>query len=398
MRILMLNNEFPPLGGGMGTANEALFRLYAGRPDLQIDLITAALGHRFETARLAPNISLYKVPVLNRNLHHSSGRELLMYAAQALPLARNLHRAQPYDVCLAWSALPAGVVALALQRSFSLPYVLWVSGPDIPGFEQRYRYLYPVLTPLISATWRAATPVIAKCAQEVTMIHAVAAQIAPVLIPNGVDLGQFRPGAPVPDNGPLRVICVARLIERKGQQHLIAAVARLLAEGVDVRLELVGTGDAERQLQRQALALGIADQVTFAGYVPRERIAQQYAAAHIFALPSFNEGLALAGLEALATGMPLVLSRTGGTEDLVAEGENGLTFDWADVETLAAQLRRLAADRPLARRMAVASRARAERFGWPMIAEQFLTLLRQASELSRAAEPGSTAARPLEDC
>ena len=230
------------------------------------------------------------------------------------------------------------------------------------------------------------------------MIHAVAAQIAPVLIPNGVDLAQFRPGAPVPDNGPLRVICVARLIERKGQQHLIAAVARLLAEGVDVRLELVGTGDAERQLQRQALALGIADQVTFAGYVPREHIAQHYAAAHIFALPSFNEGLALAGLEALATGMPLVLSRTGGTEDLVAEGENGLTFGWADVETLAAQLRRLAADRPLARRMAVDSRARAERFGWPMIAEQFLTLLRQASELSRAAEPGSTAARLLEDC
>lgn len=387
MRILMLDNEFPPLGGGMGTANEALFRIYAEQPELQIDLVTAALGHRFETAHFAPNIRLYKAPVLNQNLHHSSARELLMYAAQALPLARNLHRGRPYDVCLAWSALPAGAVALALRRALGLPYLLWVSGPDIPGFEQRYRQIYPLLTPLIRTIWRGAASVIAKCDQEVTMMRQTDAGAQPVIIPNGVDLAQFQPAAPIPDTGPLRLICVARLIERKGQQHLITALARLLAEGSDVQLELVGTGDTERQLRQQARDLGVAERVRFAGYVPRERIAERYAANHIFVLPSFNEGLALAGLEALATGMPLVLSRTGGTTDLVAEGENGLSFDWADVETLVRHLRRLSSERQLARRMGVASRQRAARFGWPAIAEQFLALLQQASRQQQQGEP-----------
>ncbi|HMQ30104.1 MAG TPA: glycosyltransferase family 4 protein [Chloroflexaceae bacterium] len=375
MRILMLDNEFPPLGGGMGTVNQALFRAYAGRPDLEIDLVTAALGARLEMELFAPNIRLYKVPVLNRNLHHSSNRELLMYAAQALPLARNLHRGRPYDRCLAWSALPAGAVALALRRAQGLPYAVWVSGPDIPGFERRYRALYPLLTPTIRATWRGAETVIAKCDQEVAMIRAVDPVVEPAIIPNGVDLGHFRPGPPIPDDGPLRVICVARLIERKGQHHLIEAVRRLAGEGVAVELELVGTGDAEAALRRQAREAGVAERVAFAGYVPRERIGERFRAAHVFALPSFNEGLALAALEALASGMPLVLSRTGGTGDLVADGVNGLTHAWADVDALAAHLRLLAADRALARRMAGASRGRADRFGWEAIAAQFEEVL-----------------------
>lgn len=371
MRILMLDNEFPPLGGGMGTVNQAIFKIYAGRPDLEIDLVTAALGARFETECFAPNIRLYKVPVLNQNLHHSSNRELAMYAAQALPLARNMHRGAPYDICLAWSVLPAGAVALALHRSVGLPYVVWVSGPDIPGFEQRYALIYPLLTPLIRASWRGARTVIAKCDQEVTMIQRVDGSIAPAIIPNGVDLEHFQPGPPIPDDGPLRVVCVARLIERKGQHHLIEAVKRLAAEGIGVELELVGTGDAEPALRRQAAEAGVGEQVIFAGYVPRERINERFQAAHVFALPSFNEGLALAGLEALASGMPLLLSRTGGTTDLVEEGVNGLTFDWADVETLTAHMRLLASDRVRARRMAAASRGRAERFGWERIARQF---------------------------
>lgn len=373
----MLNNEFPPLGGGMGTVNQALFTIYAGQPDLQIDLVTAALGVRMETELFAPNIHMFKVPVLNRNLHHSSSRELLLYAAQALPLARNLHRGNPYDVCLAWSVLPAGAVALAIKRSMGLPYVVWVSGPDIPGFERRYRAIYPLLTPTIRATWRGAAVVIAKCDEEIAMIRRVDETVAPVIIPNGVDLDRFQPGPLIPNDGPLRVICVARLIERKGQHHLIESVRRLSAEGIAIELELVGTGDAEVSLRRQARAAGVAERVIFTGYVPRERINMRFQTAHVFALPSFNEGLALAALEALASGMPLVLSRTGGTADLVAEGVNGLVFDWADIDALTTHLRLLATDRVRARRMAAASRSRAERFGWETIAGQFEQVMHQ---------------------
>jgi phosphatidyl-myo-inositol dimannoside synthase len=391
MRILMLDNEFPPLGGGMGTANAALLQHYASMPDMEIDLITSALGGRPEVAQLAERIRVFKVPVWNRNIHHSTNRELLMYAAQALPLALKQHRARRYDFCFAWSALPAGGVALALHRLVKLPYMVWASGPDIPGFEQRYQRVYPLLTPSIRAIWRHATPLVAKCVEEIQMIHAVDRSVDVTLVPNGVDLSIFQPGPPIPDDGPLQIICVGRLIERKGQRHLIEAVRRLADQNVEVVLNLVGTGDSQATYEALARNLGVAQYVRFVGYVPRESIATHFAAAHVFALPSYNEGMAIAALEGMAAGLPVVLTRTGGTGDLVEEGVNGLTFDWADVATLTAHLRRLATDRDLARGMGAASRARALQFSWSTIADKYLELFERIVPHAAVSYPGEEA-------
>jgi phosphatidylinositol alpha-1,6-mannosyltransferase len=373
VRILMLNNEFPPLGGGTGSVNQALLQRLAYVADLEIDLFTAALGRAPEREQFSERIRLYKVPVDNRDIHHSSNRELLTYAALALPAALARHRALPYDFCFAWSAVPAGWVALALRRLCGLPYLVRVSGPDIPGFEERYARLYPVLTPIIRSVWRNATMVVAKCDGEAAMIRRVDPSLAPVLAPNGVDVRAFRMAAPR-NSGPLRIICVARLIERKGQRHLLAALRRLRDAGVTATVKFVGTGDAAQAYRAEADRLGIADLVTFTGYVPRERIADHYADADVFVLPSHNEGMSVATLEAMAAGLPVVVTRTGGTAELVQEGENGLTFAWGDVETLVQHLAYLAANREVVRQMGAASRRRAEQMSWDAVAARYLEI------------------------
>ncbi len=387
MRVLMLNNEFPPLGGGTGTVNKAILARLASVPGLEVDLVTSALGRRPERERLAERVRSFKVPVNNRNIHHSSNRELLTYAARALPMALRLHRAAPYDLVFAWSAVPAGGVALALRRLVGLPYILRVCGPDIPGFERRYGALYPVLTPVIKAIWGGAARLVAKCQGEADMMRAVSPGLQIDLVPNGVDLAAF-PQAPIADGGPLRAICVARLIERKGQHHLIEAVRRLTDEGLDLQLELVGEGDARAANEELARRLGVADRVSFAGYVPRERIAERYAAAHVFVLPSYNEGMSVATLEAMAAGLPTLVTRTGGAEELVDEGVSGRIFAWGDVEALVGHLRDLARDRGLARRMGAAARARAASFSWESAAQRYLAMF---SELApeAALAPGA---------
>jgi phosphatidyl-myo-inositol dimannoside synthase len=387
MRVLMLDNEFPPLGGGMGTVNRALLECYARRPELEIDLITSALGGRQEVEQFAEHIRIIKVPVWNRNIHHSTSRELLMYAVQALSQSIKHHRARPYDFCFAWSTVPAGGVALALYRLVTLPYAVWVSGPDIPGFERRYRVVYPFLSPIIRRVWRKANYVVAKCAGEIEMIHALDSTVNVRFIPNGVDLAVFQPGPAIPDVGPLHVVCVARLIDRKGQHQLIKAVKRLTDSGIDVVLSLIGTGDSQRDYEAQARRLGIKDRVRFVGYVPREEINKHYSAAHVFALPSYNEGMSLAALEAMAAGLPLIVTRTGGTQELVEEGVNGYSFNWADVETLTNYLRILTKDRALARRMGASSRARAAFFGWDAIADRFLEVFKQITAGSSSRAP-----------
>ena len=117
MRLLMLNNEFPPLGGGTGTVNLAILQRMAKVPGLEVDLITSALGRQAEKDRLGERIRIFKVPVNNRVIHHSSNRELIAYAAQAWSLAGRLHLARSYDFCFAWSAVPAGGVAWALRQT-----------------------------------------------------------------------------------------------------------------------------------------------------------------------------------------------------------------------------------------------------------------------------------------
>jgi len=371
MRILMLNNEFPPLGGGTGTVNKALLQRMAQMPSLEIDLVTSAEGTEFVEQHFAERIHIYKLPVRRFDIHHASNRELLAYAARALGFAMRRQLASPYDLCMAWSAVPAGGTALALRRLTGLPYLVRVCGPDIPGFERRYKALYPFLTPVIKAIWRSAETVVAKCSEEADLIHAVDGRVPITLIPNGVDMASFRQNTRPQRNFPLRLLCVARLIERKGQKQLIEAVHLLSQGGVDVRLDLIGTGDAQPAYQEQVKQLGLEDKVRFLGYVPRQWIADHYASADVFVLASYSEGMSVATLEAMAAGLPLVVTRTGGTADLVVEGVNGLTFDWGDVYALSSHLLALSNDRVLVRRMGVASRHRAGMFSWEAAAERY---------------------------
>jgi glycosyltransferase involved in cell wall biosynthesis len=87
--------------------------------------------------------------------------------------------------------------------------------------------------------------------------------------------------------------------------------------------------------------------------------------------------MSMAALEAMGAGLPLLLTHTGGTEELVEEGVNGYTHNWGDVETLAGQLRQLAKDRSQARQMGEASHQRARQFSWDEIANRYMDLFQR---------------------
>jgi phosphatidyl-myo-inositol dimannoside synthase len=395
MRLLMLNNEFPPLGGGTGTVNHAMLQHFARVAGLKIDLITSALGKSSGKESFSSQIELYKVPVRNNNVHHSSNRELIEYSIRGLRLALKLQRKKSYDLCFAWSAVPAGGIALALRRLTGLRYIVRVCGPDIPGFERRYQTIHFLIAPLTRQIWRGAERLIAKSEREIELIHLADPHVSCSLIPNGVDVKAFKPVHRGSDDGPLKILCVGRLIERKGQHHLIDAVRRVTDEGVDVTLDLVGTGDAQAANQSQVARLGLSDRVRFLGYIPREHIASHYAAADVFVLPSYNEGMSVALLEAMASGLAVVVTPTGGTPELVEPEITGLIFDWGDVDSLTTHLRRLAQDRSLVRRMGEASCKRAGNFSWDQAALRYIDLLKRlTSGLPVAAVEISAEAKP----
>jgi glycosyltransferase involved in cell wall biosynthesis len=172
----------------------------------------------------------------------------------------------------------------------------------------------------------------------------------------GVDVERFEPAAALPKAGALRVLCLGRLIERKGQRTLLEAVAELADRGVAIDLTVAGDGPSRPQLERLAAGLGIGDRVRFTGVVGQDEALALYRGADAFCLPSLAEGLPVVLAEAMACGLPVVTTRIDAIPELVADGDNGLLVAPGDPAALADALARLAADPALRERLGAAGR------------------------------------------
>ncbi len=371
----MFDNEFPPLGGGTGVVNYYLLQEMAQRQDVIVDLVTSSRSRKvYATERFAERITIYRVPVDNRNIHHATNVEMLRYSWRGLRMGRQLLKRHRYDGSFAFAGVPAGAISYLLQLTHGLPYVLSLQGPDVPGFEARYNYLCPVLTPLIKKIWRGAGAVTAISAEQALLAHRTMPDLSLTTIPNGVDTELFAPALGEAQRA-FTILCVARLIERKGQHHLLRAFAQLSTGCVHpLRLIFVGTGDAEPQLRELALNLQLADTVTFKGCVSREQMPSMYREVDVFVLPSQQEGMSIALLEAMASGLPVIVTDTGGTAELVTQGQNGEIVPWGDVPALARALDHVLNAEGVRRQMAAESRRRALQFGWPVLATRYLEL------------------------
>lgn len=168
------------------------------------------------------------------------------------------------------------------------------------------------------------------------------------VVPSGIELDAFpfRPPTP-PASGPVRIVGVGRLVEKKGFVHAVRALARLRAAGRDVTLDLVGDGPLQGALAAEAERLAVADRVRLHGRLAADGVAAVLQTAHVFVAPSVtaadgNQDAATNTVkEAMATGVPVVATRHGGLPELVVDGETGVLVPEGDAEQLAAALARL---------------------------------------------------------
>lgn len=181
---------------------------------------------------------------------------------------------------------------------------------------------------------------------------------------------------------------VARLIPQKGIQNLIHAAVSVLARVANAHVLVVGDGPFRGRLEEEASFLGIADRITFAGF--RGDVPRILAALDVFALPSLEEGFSLAVLEAMASGKPVVATRTGGLPELVSP-ETGLLVPMGGTCEMAQALSSLLEDPERCVRMGQAGRARAKsRFSMQSMADEHLALYQRLTS-----GPPSPEARPV---
>ncbi|MFJ4618471.1 glycosyltransferase family 4 protein [Streptomyces sp. NPDC088812] len=211
-----------------------------------------------------------------------------------------------------------------------------------------------------------------------------------VHLPPGVDEKTFHPdsgGDEVRSRLGLTdrpvVVCVSRLVPRKGQDTLIRAMPHVLAAEPDAVLLIVGGGPYEKDLRRLAHETGVAGSVRFTGAVPWSELPAHYGAGDVFAMPCRTrrggldvEGLGIVYLEASATGLPVVAGDSGGAPDAVLDGETGWVVRGGSPQEAAERIVVLLGDAELRRRMGERGRQWVEeRWRWDLLAQRLEELL-----------------------
>lgn len=194
------------------------------------------------------------------------------------------------------------------------------------------------------------------------------------VIPNGVDTTLFKPPSQPREQ---LILYVGTLIQRKGVNYLLEAMAQVTRRFPSFRLAIVGEGPEESALKQSANQLGIAGQVTFVGPQSPEQVRQWMQRAMLFVLPSLEEGLGVVLLEALACGTPIVASQVGGIPDVVTP-DVGRLVPAARPEALAEAINQLLADQSLWASMSHKARERATGcYDWQQIARRFEVIYKE---------------------
>ena len=378
----MFNHEFPPIGGGSGWVSY-FFGKHFVEAGHDVHLVTSQFQSLPEEEEVE-GIRVRRVPALRSNKDVCGVLEMLTYAiSSGLHGLRSVSRLKP-DIVQIFSGIPAGGGGYLLKKIHGLPYVVFLSGRDVPSPNPDppyYRWIYALLHPMIRGIWENAGAVVA-CSDG---LRDLALQTAPNLrfkvIPDGLDLNRFSSVLRAPTPTCVRILTIGRLIPRKGFQLLIRALPQVIAEAmVDFELEIVGDGPHRDTLVVLAKELRVDHKIRFAGSVSYSELPQKYGEADVFVLCSFAEGMPLVVLEAMGTGLPIVASKVQGIEDLVRTGVNGSLFPPNDVAGLAKCLVQLINDGESRVRMGRSSIDFVQKYDWKNIADSYLAIYERILE------------------
>jgi glycosyltransferase involved in cell wall biosynthesis len=270
--------------------------------------------------------------------------------------------------------LPAGALALLLKWKRQLPYIVGLRGSDVPGYDIRYKKLYPLLYVPLQTIWGHASAITSNSYELRNLALGFRPQDHIEVIPNGVDLGRFQTTqlSDKTETDTFTILCVARLVERKGIADLIASIKYIRQKHENFKFVFVGQGDKESDLRARVEREGVSKWVEFRGVVLHFDVPAVYNEADMFILPSLNEGMSNAVLEAMASGLPIITTYTGGTAEMLRG--NGIVIPMRSPDAIANAILEIMDDFRLRKTMGERSRHIAEGLTWRRVADDYLNL------------------------
>jgi len=341
-RILLINYEYPPIGGGAGTATAGMARALASMGH-DVVVLTSRFGDQ-PRLQQSHGLTIRRVPVVRRRADRCTAFEMLTFMISASFEVLRFTEEWTPDVSIAFFGIPGGPVAWTLRLVRGVPYVVSLRGGDVPGFiwqpgaERYHRFT----TPLIRFLWQRALAVVANGSGLQQLAEQAMPGLTVPIIPNGVDTDMHAPPVSRIDNAVPRLLLVGRLVHQKGIDVLFHALSHL--RDLPFTVDIAGEGPERDTLCELATSKGLTDRVRFNGWVDRRELPSLYGSADIFVLPSRIEGMPNVVLEAMAYALPVVATDIAGTREVVRNEQTGLLVPVENVSALADAIRRLIAN------------------------------------------------------
>ena len=372
MKILILNYEHPPIGGGGG---RLAAKVGAGlvRRGHQVRVLTAGMGH-LPKESVEEGMEIRRLRAFRRWEDTCSVPEMALWVAMAIPAVLLEIALWKPDVIHAHFAVPTGAVAWTAHQLTGVPYVLTAHLGDVPGgVPEQTGDLFRWVGPLTVPIWKKAAAVTAV-SSFVAGLARKAYGLEPQIILNGMSLP---PMPPLETHQSPRLLMVGRMSVQKNP--LVAVQALGLLKDLPWRCTMIGDGPLLAEARAEAEKLGVLERIELRGWATASEVSAAMEKSDLLLMPSLSEGLPMVAIEALAHGLAIVGSRIGGLADVAEEGKNASLFDLAEGAVgMAAALKPFLLDQDALLAARSASLAMAPRFALDHSLDAYENVLKKA--------------------
>ena len=324
MRILVLNYEYPPLGGGAGVITQNISEGLANKGHKITVLTTWYQGE--EQDATSQNLRIIRLKSKRKEIYKSNPREMLSWMFAAKKFLKKHLISEKYDICFANFSLPGGEVAYSMKLDFGLPYVVMSHGHDIPWFMPEQMMWYHAFT----YHWIRKICLQSKrnYVQSKDMKNNIDSFLGKSfndknkINNNGWDSSIFKPDYSKKKKD-FTILFPGRLVIQKDPMSFLKAISIVKKEIPDVKVNILGDGKLRKKMENYVTKNNLSNNIFFKSWLTKPEMLLEYQTASLTVLPSLNEGMSIATLEALSCGQYVIATKVSNNESLIDPGVNG---------------------------------------------------------------------------
>jgi len=374
MNILMVNYEYPPVGGGGGVVHEYLATELARKN--YVAVVTSKFNGQ-KSYSVRNNVEIFRVPIIWRKDRNAATiLSMLSFLPSSLCTIYRLLKKRRFDIIHSMFAIPSAPSGLLLAKKFGIPHVVSILGGDVYDPTKRLSpHRISLLRFVVRKVLEESDLIVGMSTDIIERVQAhygISKEIT--LIPHAIERPVFNKKRRQDfgyESDAILLVTVGRLVPRKQVDELLQ-LTKLL--GQNVKLIVIGDGPEKQNLQDLANTLEISEAVHFVGNVDNETKFQLLTIADIYVSSTSHEGFGLVFLEAMAAGLPIVSYDNGGHMDFLSDGKTGFLVRLGNLKVFSEQIELLCRDPGIRRHMGAFNKRYVEKFYIENCAKRYETV------------------------